>query len=304
VNGYFGTRINDTLISSTIWVHKADIDGDGKVTQPDFILFKLQQMQQVDSQILDRLIDRYNELDTDGSGFLTLGNEIPSEFQVESMRHIKEELKLKATLVEMWLRIVKDGAQSNSRDVWFQNFMSWPRIKLKSRDKMKFQIDSKKNAKQSKIDTQFENAERKRIALEDKAVLRAQKENERLQKAKDKKATKEQLALEKLKLRKEKERLAEEKRNTCQDAGGLPPPKKKAPLIPRIRRTKISSNEAVSKVCIFNSLNYFMFTFVSNLFPILIIRRLLRCIYNRMSPFVSSSAKISNGAVPCGLGLP
>jgi acyl transferase domain-containing protein len=258
VNGYFGMRINDILISSTIWVHKADIDGDGKVTQPDFILFKLQQMQQVDSQILDRLIDRYNELDTDGSGFLTLGNEIPSEFQVEAMRHIKEELKLKATLVEMWLRIVKDGAQSKSKDVWFQNFMSWPRIKLNPRDKLKFQIESKNNAKQSRKETQLENAEQKRIARENMQVLQAQKENERLQKAKDKKATKEQLALEKLKLRKEKERVAEEKKaqklSNKSDAEKVSPPKKKAPIIPQIRRTKTSEptpNALTAKVCTF-----------------------------------------------------
>lgn len=258
MNGYFGMRINDILISSTIWVHKADIDGDGKVTQPDFILFKLQQMQQVDSQILDRLIDRYNELDTDGSGFLTLGNEIPSEFQVEAMRHIKEELKLKATLVEMWLRIVKDGAQSKSKDVWFQNFMSWPRIKLNPRDKLKFQIESKNNAKQSRKETQLENAEQKRIARENMQVLQAQKENERLQKAKDKKATKEQLALEKLKLRKEKERVAEEKKaqklSNKSDAEKVSPPKKKAPIIPQIRRTKTSEptpNALTAKVCTF-----------------------------------------------------
>jgi hypothetical protein len=35
------------LIDSTTWVHKADLDGDGKVTEADYVLFKLQQMQKV-----------------------------------------------------------------------------------------------------------------------------------------------------------------------------------------------------------------------------------------------------------------
>lgn len=44
-------------------MHKADLDGDGKVTEADYVLFKLQQMQKVDLQTLDILIDRFEELD-------------------------------------------------------------------------------------------------------------------------------------------------------------------------------------------------------------------------------------------------
>jgi len=44
-------------------VHRADLDGDGRVTEADYVLFKLQQMQKVDLQTLDMLIDRYEELD-------------------------------------------------------------------------------------------------------------------------------------------------------------------------------------------------------------------------------------------------
>jgi hypothetical protein len=47
-------------------VHKADLDGDGKVTEADYVLFKLQQMQKVDRDMLDRLIDRFEDLDLGG----------------------------------------------------------------------------------------------------------------------------------------------------------------------------------------------------------------------------------------------
>jgi hypothetical protein len=52
------------------------------VSESNYILFKLQQMQKLDSQMLDRLIDRYHELDVDGSGYLNVGVEIPSAAQV------------------------------------------------------------------------------------------------------------------------------------------------------------------------------------------------------------------------------
>lgn len=55
--------LNVYTSDSTIWVHKADLDGDDKVTEADYVLFKLQQMQKVDLQTLDILIDRFEELD-------------------------------------------------------------------------------------------------------------------------------------------------------------------------------------------------------------------------------------------------
>jgi hypothetical protein len=42
--------ITAVLIDSTTWVHKADIDGDGKITEADYVLFKLQQMQKVNQR--------------------------------------------------------------------------------------------------------------------------------------------------------------------------------------------------------------------------------------------------------------
>ena len=42
--------ITAVLIDSTTWVHKADIDGDGKITEADYVLYKLQQMQKVNQR--------------------------------------------------------------------------------------------------------------------------------------------------------------------------------------------------------------------------------------------------------------
>jgi len=44
VNGVLGERVNNKIIHSTIWVHRADIDGDGKITEADYVLFKLRQV--------------------------------------------------------------------------------------------------------------------------------------------------------------------------------------------------------------------------------------------------------------------
>jgi hypothetical protein len=63
-------------------VHKCDLDGDGKVSEADYVLFKLQQMQKVDAGMMDMLIDRYHELDVDGEGALDVGIDIPSAEQV------------------------------------------------------------------------------------------------------------------------------------------------------------------------------------------------------------------------------
>jgi hypothetical protein len=44
VNGVLGGHINRTIIDSTTWLHRADVDGDGKITEADYVLFKLQQV--------------------------------------------------------------------------------------------------------------------------------------------------------------------------------------------------------------------------------------------------------------------
>jgi hypothetical protein len=262
VNGYFGTRINDTLLSSTTWVHKADVDGDGQVSQSDFILFKLQQMQKLDYQMLDRLIDRYHELDIDGNGYLTVGDEIPSGSQVEIMGQIKDQLKIKASSVEMWMGIIKESAQLKPKDAWFQMFMGWPREKLSSREKHELRFQEKRATerieqmeKPTKEEFKSEKAEAKYKAQEQKYVLQAQKENEMLQKMKDKKDSKENLAFEKLRLKKEQERVKYETQRQKQSQVRValpaeaekPPPKKKlAPLDPQRRLMKSAEHSAIA----------------------------------------------------------
>jgi len=76
--------ITAILIDSTTWVHKADIDGDGKITEADYVLFKLQQMQKVDLDMLDRLLNRFRELDVEGEGALDIGIDVPSASQVHA----------------------------------------------------------------------------------------------------------------------------------------------------------------------------------------------------------------------------
>ena len=54
------------------------------------VLFKLQQMQRVDDAVLARLARRFDELDTEGNGVLTIGVEVPSARQVAALAEILE----------------------------------------------------------------------------------------------------------------------------------------------------------------------------------------------------------------------
>jgi hypothetical protein len=64
------------------------------------VLFKLIQMQKVDVRVLERLIDRFFELDPDKSGSLTLGVEVPNAEQVVEMQAMTEGTGM--TLQEAW----------------------------------------------------------------------------------------------------------------------------------------------------------------------------------------------------------
>ena len=102
VNDVVGEKIVQTLFDSTTWIHKADIDKRGVITEADYVLFKLQQLMKVDAAMLDTLIDRFEELDDNSNGWLDIGIEVPSAEQVAEM---KEELSVKLglkTLVDAW----------------------------------------------------------------------------------------------------------------------------------------------------------------------------------------------------------
>ena len=64
------------------------------------MLFKLQQMQKVDVDMLDRLLDRFAELDEEGEGALDIGTDVPSAEQVKEMQRVVDATGL--TLPEYW----------------------------------------------------------------------------------------------------------------------------------------------------------------------------------------------------------
>lgn len=79
-------------------------------------MFKLQQLQKVDSDMLERLIRRFKELDASRNGLLMIGSEVPSAAQVREMKRRQERAALQPggrcdicgerlegmTLVQLW----------------------------------------------------------------------------------------------------------------------------------------------------------------------------------------------------------
>jgi hypothetical protein len=95
-----GERIVGKILDSTTFVHKADIDRTGDVSEAEFIMFKLQQMQKVDTDLLNRLIDRFEQMDNDNNRMLIVGLHIPNPKQVEEMK--REIQGTSTTMVEAW----------------------------------------------------------------------------------------------------------------------------------------------------------------------------------------------------------
>lgn len=106
VNDVVTERINAQIIESTIWVHKMDISDPsaktrhGFLSEADYVLFKLIQMQKVDDDVVERLIDCFFKIDTEGSGSLVLGVEAPNREQVAEMKVMTEGTGM--TLQEAW----------------------------------------------------------------------------------------------------------------------------------------------------------------------------------------------------------
>jgi len=53
-------EIDDQILHSTTHCFKADLHENGKISQSDFVLFKLQQLQRLEEDMLDRLGSRFN----------------------------------------------------------------------------------------------------------------------------------------------------------------------------------------------------------------------------------------------------
>ena len=56
------------LLESVTFGAGVDVDGDGEIDRTEFILFKLEQMQEVDSKVIAEIAARFDEIDKDGSG--------------------------------------------------------------------------------------------------------------------------------------------------------------------------------------------------------------------------------------------
>ena len=77
-------RVTEAVVKSTTFVYKADISGDGRVSEAEYVLFKLQQLGKVDPAAILELSDRFSELDSDGNGFLDVGKEVPRAPEAEN----------------------------------------------------------------------------------------------------------------------------------------------------------------------------------------------------------------------------
>jgi len=62
IDEYLGENIVQKIVNSTTWVHKCDIAKEGRISMPQYLLFKLQQLQMVDKPILDLLCARFDQL--------------------------------------------------------------------------------------------------------------------------------------------------------------------------------------------------------------------------------------------------
>jgi len=124
---FVGGRIQNVILQNITWVHKADINNFGRVSESEFILFKLLQLQRVDTALCDQLVDRYRALDLDGVGFLSIGDDIPSSSQVEGMQRQKSAYGTNKSLEDMWDE--RDNVPSESS---LQSNMTEPEIRFHS----------------------------------------------------------------------------------------------------------------------------------------------------------------------------
>jgi hypothetical protein len=116
VEKLLGEPITDQILSEVTFVHRANLRNDGRVTETDYLLFKLLQLQKVDVAVLEKLVDRYHALDVDNSGTLEIGLEVPSAAQVEELRRRAAAEVAEGTVEEERpLRVLWNEAQQQRR---------------------------------------------------------------------------------------------------------------------------------------------------------------------------------------------
>lgn len=87
------------VMKSTADVYKTDLDRNLEVDESEFVLFKLLQLQKVDTLTLERLIVKFDSLDVEKKGFLHIGVDIPHAIQsADCTRRAREEDSTEAVL--------------------------------------------------------------------------------------------------------------------------------------------------------------------------------------------------------------
>lgn len=85
------------ILETTLYVHRCDLDDDGQISESDFILFKLQQMQKLDPVLVDRISQRFGQL-SDGRDRLIVGSDVPSAEQVAQLASLCDQEEEDAAL--------------------------------------------------------------------------------------------------------------------------------------------------------------------------------------------------------------
>jgi len=80
---FMAERVTSRVIDSTTWLHRADVHSTGELTQSDYCVFMLQQLQQVDAELMSNLISMFEKLDVDNLGVLWIGEHVASAAQAQ-----------------------------------------------------------------------------------------------------------------------------------------------------------------------------------------------------------------------------
>eukprot|EP00613_Pedinella_sp_CCMP2098_P044500 CAMPEP_0171779476 /NCGR_PEP_ID=MMETSP0991-20121206/59033_1 /TAXON_ID=483369 /ORGANISM="non described non described, Strain CCMP2098" /LENGTH=826 /DNA_ID=CAMNT_0012386655 /DNA_START=314 /DNA_END=2795 /DNA_ORIENTATION=- len=102
---YTEQQIVDKIFDSMIWVHKSDLHDSKKVSQSEYVLFKLRQLNDIDDVIIQRLTVRFTELDLENKGMLKIGLHVPNAQQVKQMLQTAKTTGREKELHSMWLEL-------------------------------------------------------------------------------------------------------------------------------------------------------------------------------------------------------
>merc|ERR1712216_687388 len=61
------------ILNSTTYIHKCDLEGNGIISETEYAIFKLQQMDKVDKDLMARITSTFSQLDKDNTGYIEVG---------------------------------------------------------------------------------------------------------------------------------------------------------------------------------------------------------------------------------------